>query len=89
MESIGQFANLPCGSISNHGVYKTCIMKVQNCLWPVDADHGGLVFLCAGLADESDQFVEDFSGEVAAAPVKGENFSLLAAWRERLYKKTN
>jgi hypothetical protein len=22
------------------------------------------------------QFVEDFSGEVAAAPVKGENFSL-------------
>ena len=23
MESIGQFANLPCGSISIHGVYKT------------------------------------------------------------------
>lgn len=39
------------------------------------ADHGGLIFLCAGLADESDQFVEDFSGEVAATPVKGENFS--------------
>ena len=52
-----------------------CVMKTQNCLRPVDADHRGLVFLCAGFAYEGDQIVKDFSGEIAAAPVKGKDFS--------------
>ena len=54
-------------------------MDPQNCLRPVELDVGGLVLLGSGFFDKFNEFFQDLTGQVAAAPVECECFILLCS----------
>ena len=55
------------------------IMDPQNCLRPVELDMSGLVLLGSGFFDKFNEFFQNLTGQVAAAPVECKCFILLCS----------
>ena len=51
------------------------VVQPDHSLRPVDLQDRSLVFLCPGFSNLLQQFLEDFSGEVATPPVESQHFS--------------
>ena len=54
-------------------------MDPQNCLRPVELDMSGLVLLGSGFFDKFNEFFQNLTGQVAAAPVECKCFILLCS----------
>ena len=54
-------------------------MDPQNCLRPVELDMSGLVLLGSGFLDKFNEFFQNLTGQVAAAPVECECFIFLCS----------
>ena len=59
-------------------------MDPQNRLRPVELDMGSLVLLCSCFLDEFEEFFQNLTGQIAAAPVKCEGLILLCGLERAL-----